>query len=82
MTDIFVSEPAPIRPGKGALMNKLFGAAAALSFGVAVGFAASVEAADEPPAWAYGFEALSDNTTLYTLPDSKFSFTQPQVINR
>src|ERR1700756_1455139 len=63
-------------------MNKLFGAAAALSFAVAVGFAASVEAADEPPPVAYGFEALSDNTTLYTLPGSKFSFPQPQVINR
>jgi len=63
-------------------MKKLFGPAAALAFGVAVGFAASVQAADEPPPWAYGFEALSDNTTLYTLPGSKFSFTQPQIINR
>jgi cytochrome c553 len=62
-------------------MNRLLAAAAAL-FGAVAGFAATVRAADEPPPWAYGFEAPLDNTALYTLPGSKFSFTQSQIINR
>jgi hypothetical protein len=63
-------------------MNRLLGASAALLFGAVAGFAVAARAADEPPPWAYGFEAPLDNTTLYTLPGSKFSFTQSQIFNR
>jgi cytochrome c553 len=63
-------------------MNRLLGASAALLFGAVAGFAVAARAADEPPPWAYGFEAPRDNTTLYTLPGSKFSFTQSQIFNR
>jgi cytochrome c553 len=63
-------------------MNRLLAATAAFAFGAAAGFAVAVQAADEPPPWAYGFEGLSNSTTLYTLPGSKHSFTQSQIINR
>jgi cytochrome c553 len=63
-------------------MNRLLAAAAALAFGVAAGFAEAVRAADEPPPWAYGFDTPLDNTTLYTLPGSRFSFTPTQITSR
>jgi cytochrome c553 len=63
-------------------MSRILAAAAALAFGVVTGFADTVRATDEPPPWAYGYEAPLDNTTLHTLPGSKFSFTQSQITNR
>jgi hypothetical protein len=67
---------------RGNLMSWLIAAAAALAFGAVAGFTGAERAADEPPPWAYGFDASLDNTTLYTLPGSKFSFTQSQIFNR
>jgi cytochrome c553 len=61
-------------------MNNLL--AAALAFMAMAGFADAVRAADEPPPWAYGFDAPLDNVTLYTLPGSKFSFSQAQIFSR
>jgi len=77
-------------------MKKLFAAASALAFGAVAGAAAG-HATDVPPPWAYGFESplppgapptapgpppALDNTTLYTLPGSKFSFAQAQIASR
>ena len=63
-------------------MNRILAAATAVFFGVVAGFADTVRAADEPPPWAYGFDGPLDQSTLYTLPGSKFSFTQSQIFNR
>jgi cytochrome c553 len=57
-------------------------AAAASLFGAAAGFAVAVRAAGGPPPWAFGFDAPLDDTTLYTLPGSRFSFTQAQITSR
>jgi cytochrome c553 len=78
-------------------MRGLLAAATALAFGTLAETAAAERAADAPPPWAYGFDAVVlpgtppavpgpapvlDNTTLYTLPGSKFSFTQAQIASR
>jgi hypothetical protein len=57
----------------------------------------AVQAADAPPAWAYGFttpllpgtplaepnpQQVLDNVTLHSLPGSKISFTRAQIANR
>ena len=73
-------------------------AAAAVAFGSVAGTATTVEAADGPPLWAYGFTApppatpappaqaaappALDNTSPLTLPGSKLTFTRAQVANR
>ena len=66
-------------------MKKWWVAATALAFGALAG-AATVDAADAPPPWAYGFatpvppgtppaepnpQQVLDNVTLHTLPGSK-----------
>jgi cytochrome c553 len=63
-------------------MNKTLIAAAALIFGAVAGFADTARAADEPPPWAYGFDGPLDQSTLYSLPGSKFSFTLAEITNR
>jgi cytochrome c553 len=79
-------------------MKKMFVAAAALAFGGAAGFATVVQAADNPPLWAYGFTtpppssppppaaapaaAPAPDTTMHTLAGSKFQFTRAQIANR
>ena len=77
-------------------MKKWWVAATALAFGALAG-AATVDAADAPPPWAYGFatpvppgtppaepnpQQVLDNVTLHTLPGSKLSFTRHQIANR
>src|SRR6516164_10210590 len=76
-------------------MKKLLGAAAAVAF-VGVAGIATVQAADVPPPWAYGFAGpppatpaapaaaapAPDNVTLQSLPGSGKSFTRAQVANR
>src|SRR5262245_32643851 len=77
-------------------MKKLF-VASALAFTAVAGAATAVQGEDAPPAWAYGFATpvppgtppaapnpaqVLDNTTLYTLPGSKVSFTRAQIANR
>jgi cytochrome c553 len=77
-------------------MRKLLGAAA-IAFVGAAGIA-TVQAADVPPPWAYGFAgpppatppapaapaapAPLDNVTMHTLPGSGLSFTRAQIANR
>lgn len=76
-------------------MRRLLTAASTLAL-VAVAGAVAPQAADEPPPWAYGFDSLAptgilpapvsgpalDSNTLYTLPGSKFSFTQAEIARR
>jgi len=57
-------------------------AATALLFAAVTGFAVAARAADRLPPWAFGFDAPLDDTTLYTLPGSRFSFTQAQITSR
>src|SRR6516164_5701229 len=75
-------------------MMKLLGAAAVAFVGVAG--IATVQAADVPPPWAYGFAGpppatppapaaaapAPDNVTLQSLPGSGKSFTRAQIANR
>jgi cytochrome c553 len=78
-------------------MKKLFAVATALAFGATAGAATVVNAADEEPAWAYGFTSVPppgmapaapnpaqvlDNTTQYTVPGSNLSFARAQIANR
>ena len=63
-------------------MNRPMAAATALLLGAVTGFAVAARAADRPPPWAFGFDAPLDDTTLYTLPGSRFSFTQAQITSR
>jgi len=73
----------------------LFVVATALAFGTVAG-ATVAQAADEP-AWAYGFTSppppgmapvapnppqVLDQVALYSLPESKFSFSRAQIANR
>jgi cytochrome c553 len=73
----------------------LLAAATAMTFGAMA--ATAVNAADEFPAWAYGFNAPPppgteparpnppqqlDNVTLHSIPGSKFQFTRAQIANR
>jgi cytochrome c553 len=72
-------------------------AAAALAFGTVAGSSTTVQAADVPPPWAYGFTTplppgmspaeptpaqVLDNVTLHTLPGSKLSFTLAHIADR
>ena len=78
-------------------MKECFLAAIAFAFGAVTGASTAVQAADAPPAWAYGFttpvppgtppadanpEQVLDDVTLHTLPGSRFSFTRAQIANR
>ena len=63
-------------------MNRPMEAATALLFAAVTGFAVAARAADRLPPWAFGFDAPLDDTTLYTLPGSRFSFTQAQITSR
>src|SRR5271170_4318154 len=83
-------------------MKRLFAVATALAFGALAlgamaGAATAANAADEEPAWAYGFTSppppgtapavpnpaqLLDNTTQYAVPGSKLSFARAQIANR
>ena len=70
---------------------------AAIAFAGVAGFAATTQANDVPPPWAYGFavppppntpqaqpnpQQKLDSVTLHTLPGSRFSFTRQQISNR
>jgi cytochrome c553 len=78
-------------------MREWFLAATTLAFGAMSGTGIAVQAADAPPAWAYGFttpllpgtplaepnpQQVLDNVTLHSLPGSKISFTRAQIANR
>src|SRR5262249_17042314 len=75
--------------------KRLLAAASTIAFAVLP--ATFVQAADDFPAWAYGFNSAPppgtqparpnppqqlDNVTLHSIPGSKFQFTRAQIANR